>query len=119
MSFIYPRVVSIARPNKTAETDVGDVGYNAERGAPDETVIAADLPASIQLDRQGQRNGVGLPTDAAYKPIWKLLIPAHAAALGLIESNDVCVDDLGIRYQVFAPYLNSLGYNARMIVLEV
>jgi hypothetical protein len=119
LSFLYPRTVSISRPHANPTTDVGDQGYNAERGAADETVLATDLPASIQLDRQGQRNGEGLPTDARYQAIYKVFIPKSAAALGSIKSADVVTDDQGVRYQVFSPYWDSLGYRLGGIVLEV
>lgn len=118
MSFMYPRTVAVWRPNKTTPTQVGDVGYSAERGASDETLVVSGLSASIQFDRQGQHNPVGLPTDATYKPVWKVFIPKSAAALGSILANDVVIDDLGIRYQVFSPYWNSLGYRLGCIVLE-
>jgi hypothetical protein len=119
MSFIYPRVVAISRPNAKAPTQVGDVGYSAERGPVDETVVATGLPASIQLDRSGQRNPEGLPTDAPSDPVWKLFIPKSAAALGTIRSSDVCTDDMGQRYVIQAPYWNSLGHACRMMMLEV
>lgn len=116
MSFLYPRTISVRRPNTS--NAVGDQGYSAERAA-DEAVVLSGLPASIQLDRQGQRNPVGLPADAAYKPIWKVFIPLSAAVLGSIQSTDVIVDDLGQRYQCFAAYWDSLGYECRSILLEV
>ena len=125
MSFLYPRVISIARPNSTptedvgAASDIGAQGISAERGAPDESLILENLPASIQEDRQGQRNPVGLPTDAKYEPIYKIFIPKSAAALGQIKSRDVVIDELGIRYQVFAPVWDSLGYRLGAIVLEL
>lgn len=119
MSFLYPRVVSISRPIITAPTDVGNVGENAVSSPADYDVVASGLRASIQLDRQGQRNPVGLPTDAAYKPVWKIFIPLPDAALGSIFANDVVTDDIGNQYQVFAPYWDSLGFNLRCIILEV
>lgn len=118
MSFVYPRTISINRPNDT--TDVGDRGYSAQRGPINDTrVVVEGLPASIQLDRQGQHNPVGLPTDADHASVWKVFIPAWAAARGLIQTTDVVVDDLGIAYQVFAPHWDSLGYQLRCTLLEV
>ena len=124
MSFLYPRVVGIKRPNGSpaATAPAGDGGYNADRGDArpgDETTIATGLPASIQLDRQGQRNAEGLPTDARYQPIYKVFIPKSAAALGTIQSGDVVVSEIGERFQVFAPYWDSLGYRLGVFVLEV
>lgn len=120
MSFLYPRRVSILRPNSTKATAVGDVGYNADRGATDDTVIAECLPANIEFDRKGQRNPMGLPTDAVDQPTWRIFIPRRAAALGTIQSRDIVVDDLGQRYQIAGPpYWNSLGYQLRALSLEV
>ncbi|MDW3683104.1 hypothetical protein RA280_15365 [Cupriavidus sp. CV2] len=107
MSFIYPRTVAITRPN--AQTGVGAVGYGG-LVASAETAVASALPASIQLDRTGRKPDAGLPGDAAGKTLWKVFIPAASAAKGLIQARDVLKDDLGIRYQVTAPYWNSLGY---------
>lgn len=117
MSFIYPRVVAIRRPK--ADAGVGDQGYSAERGVDDEDEVLSGLPASIQIDRQGQANALHLPADAKFQPIWKVFIPLRAAARGAIKSTDIVVDDAGSRYQVFAPYWNSLGYQLRCIILEV
>ena len=125
MSFMYPRTISVVRPvgnGSDAEPAVGDVGYNADRGNAqpgDETPIASGIPCSIQLDRQGQRNGEGLPTDSRYQPIYKVFIPKAAVALGLIKGADVVVDDQGQRYQVFSPYWDSMGYRLGVFVLEV
>jgi hypothetical protein len=119
MSFMYPRVVSTSRPNSTTPGQLGDVGYNAQRGPSDESPVLSGLPASIQLDRQGQKNPTGLPSDAQAKPIWKVFIPKGAAPLGSIQSADIVTDDLGVRYQVFSPYWNSLGHRLGCIILEV
>lgn len=118
-SFIYPRVVAVSRPNATTAGQLGDVGYNAQTPPSSETQLVIGLPASIQLDRNGQRNPTGLPSDAAYKPTWKVFIPRSAAALGSIQSADIITDDLGTRYSVYGPYWNSLGFRLLAIVLEV
>ncbi len=123
MSFLYPRTIAIWRPKVAAPSAVGDVGYNAIRAAPwnsqDATEILTGLRASIQMDRQGQHNLVGLPTDAKYQAIWRVFIPKADAGPGSIVSTDIVVDDTGVAYQCFAPWWDSLGYQLRCIVLEV
>ena len=108
MSFLYPRVISISRP----ASDVA-VGYQPNYSGLDpanETPIASDLPASIQLKKERGKPDPDLPSDAAAKSFWTVLIPRGSAALGLIQTNDVITDDLGVRYQVIGAYWNSLGY---------
>lgn len=122
-SFIYPRTISVYRQKTTSS--VGDRGYSAERGPTDVNAVIAGgaalsgLSASIQLDRQGQHNQVGLPTDAAHATVWKIFIPKSEAALGSIKTTDIVIDDTGVAYQVFGPYWNSLGYQLRCTLLEV
>jgi hypothetical protein len=115
VSFLYPRTVSVVRPSNTITP--GNAGYASVNGVQGTTILAG-VSCSIQLDRQGQRNPVGLPTDAAFKPIWKVFIPRAAVSEGQIVVDDMVIDDLGVNYQVFAPYWNSLGYQLRCIVLE-
>ncbi|MGA7781090.1 MAG: hypothetical protein WCA85_25750 [Paraburkholderia sp.] len=108
MSFIYPRTISVTRPN----TDLA-AGYapNYSGVEPtDETPIATGLQASIQLKKGLGRPDPNVPADAAQKSLWTVLIPAGSAQLGLIQTNDIITDDLGVRYQVTGPYWNSLGY---------
>lgn len=108
MSFIYPRVVAITRPNQ--QTAVGAVAYSGLLPS-DESPIAASLPASIQLDRSGKDPLGQTPSDTDGRTNWRILIPRAAAALGLIKQGDVVTDDLGLRYKVTGPYWNSLGHN--------
>jgi len=107
MSFLYPRVISITRPNP--QTGVGAISYGGVE-ATNETAVAAGLPASIQLKKSGNRPDTGLPADAQNKTDWTVFIPAACAANGTINARDIVTDDLGVRYQVTAPYWNSLGY---------
>jgi hypothetical protein len=108
MSFIYPRVVSVRRPN--ADAAVGAQPYSG-LSEGNETQIAAGLPASIQLARKGGGPDAGVPSDAYGRVSFNVLIPAGSASIGLITENDIIVDDLGKRYQVSGAYWNSLGYN--------
>lgn len=114
MSFVYPRVVAITRPN--VQTAVGAVGYSGLQ-ASNEAAIASGLPASIQLNKQSGREDADLPGDSA-RTLWKILIPASAIALGQIQTRDIVTDELGTRYQVAGPYWNSLGHNLLCQLLE-
>jgi hypothetical protein len=115
MSFLYPRTIAITRP--TGETGIGAVGYGGETPVS-EVPVASGLAASIQFDKDKGASDAKLPGDAR-KTFWKVLIPRSAAALGLIAQWDIITDDLGQRYQVYAPYWNSLGYALRVEKLEV
>lgn len=107
MSFLYPRTVSISRP--TQPDGVGAVGYGGETKVS-EMAIASGISANIQLNKQHGNQVVNLPGDGA-RTLWKILMPAYQAPLGLIQSRDIVTDDAGVRYQVVAPYWNSLGHN--------
>jgi hypothetical protein len=107
MSFLYPRTISITRPNSGLAP-----GYVADYSGvepSDETDIADGVPASIQLKKTSGRPDANLPADAG-KTLWTVLIPLGYAPLGLIQTNDIITDDLSQRYQVVAPYWNSLGF---------
>ena len=127
MSFLYPRTVSFSRPTITPPTQVGDQGYEAQRGAADATPESGDdvalaglanLKCSIQLDRQGQANPTNLPTDVR-EALWRIFIPGRSAALGQITEHDIATDDLGKRYDVVSAYWDSLGYQIKARLLEV
>lgn len=112
MSFLYPRRIAISRPQQVSQP-----GYIDDYGGLDpskETAVASDIPASIQLDRQGQDNRTKLPADGK-ATLWRIFFKRPN---GLLMNHDVITDDLGVRYQVLAPYWNSLGYNALCERLE-
>ena len=115
MSFLYPRTVSISRPG--VQAGVGAQPYGGLVPAS-ETSIATGLPASIQTTVKAYRNNEeSLPSDAGIT-MWSIFVPRTAAALGLIAVRDVITDDLGQRYQVIAPYYNSLGHKLLVKRLE-
>lgn len=108
MSFIYPRTIGISRPN----SDIAP-GYTPNYSGVEpsqETPVASGLRASIQLKKERGKPDPGLPADAAAKSFWTVMIPVSDAANGLIATNDILTDDANVRYQVLAPYWNSLGY---------
>lgn len=109
MSFLYPRKVTITRP--TQPTGVGAVGYGGEQPSTEASVVAAAVPASIQLAKEHGNPEANLPADAG-KTLWKVIIPLSAGVVeGVIQVRDIVADDLGQRYQIIAPYWNSLGHS--------
>lgn len=112
MSFLYPRLISIARPG--VDDSVGEQGYSGL--SPDnETPVAAGIPAHIQADRQGTAPAARLPSDAAGQSTWKIIFKA---ANGLARNRDVITDDQGLRYQVIAAYWGPLVTTCRCEILE-
>jgi hypothetical protein len=108
MSFVYPRTITISRPE--VQAGAGNQGYfGLSPGS--ETPVASDLPASIQEKKEGRNPDAGLPSDIAKRTMWRIFIPAGSAANGLIQDRDIVTDDSNVRYQVGAAYWNSLGYN--------
>ncbi|VVC76000.1 hypothetical protein AQUSIP_13010 [Aquicella siphonis] len=114
MSFIYPRTISISRPNPT--TGIGALPYQG-LDPTDETVLFTGIPASIQ-SRGATANKAGLPADTKGTPVWVIIIPLQYCPNGSILERDVITDDLGNRYQVAAAYWNSLGYQCESEKLQ-
>lgn len=109
MSFLYPRIIDIHR--SIAPTGAGAREYSGVLEV-NEAVIATGLPASIQLkSTRYTKIVVNLPANASVSYGWHIFIPRRSAALGLILARDVVIDDKGLRYVVFGPYWNSLGFN--------
>lgn len=108
MSYLYPRTITVTRPTK--QTGVGAQPYGGATIAT-ESFVVDDVPASIQQKKEGSAPAAGLPGDAVKRTSWRIFIPLAALADGVIQTHDVVTDDLGVRYQVGAPYWNSLGYN--------
>lgn len=114
-SFLYPRTVSFHRP--AGQTQGGRIGYGGQVQAS-ETVIATGIPASIQERKEGMRAPAGLPSDGR-QPEWWVFISRPKLANGTLKVGDVMIDDLDNRYQVLAPYWDSLGYRLTCALLEV
>lgn len=118
MSFIFPRTITIRRT--AVSTAVGALPYQGRTEANEADVAGAvDLPASIQSKSRSRTMGESLPSDPKNWPRWQIIIPKRSAGLGLIQQGDIVVDDLGVRYQVVAPYWNSLGYQLDCEMLAV
>lgn len=112
MSFVYPRIITITRPG--AQTGAGAVGYGGQLPAS-ETVIASNIPASIQHKRDLGKTA-GLPGDAVRQSGWQIMFTGVDA--GAIKNRDIVIDEFGNRYQILAAYWNSLGWNCTAEMLE-
>lgn len=109
MSFIYPRTISITRQPVT--TGGGVQPYGGMNPGAEQTIYSG-LPASIQQKGTGSRPDANLPADAKDRSLWRVLMPLSAGvAAGSVLRGDIVTDDTGQRYQVWAPYVNSLGPN--------
>lgn len=115
MSFIYPRIVAFHRP--ADQSGAGRIGYGGQNVA-NEGVIATGIPASVQERKDGPANPVHIPTDGR-RPDYYVFIPRKKLANGTLKSRDIMIDDLGNRFQVIAPYWDSLGYRLSVMSLEV
>jgi hypothetical protein len=115
VSFLYPRTVRFTRP--AAQTGVGKQPYGGQTRAGETAIATAQgLPASIQKRREGIAGSM-LPSDAA-KPTWYVFIPRGKLAAGVVQDRDVMTDDLGNRFQVIDPYVDSMGANLTVLSLE-
>ena len=115
MSWIYPRTVTITR--QPVSNGGGYVGYSGMNPGEEQTLYS-DLPASIQLAKAGGKPDANLPADAD-KTLWKVLMPLSVAiSPGSVLRGDIITDETGQRYQVWAPYVNSLGPNLLVERLE-
>ena len=118
MSFMWPRTVTIARPSALAGVGFQQP-YSGQRPSEPATMtpIASGLPASVQAQREGQRNPTGLPTDGN-RPVWRIFIKPGAITPGIVRDGDIVTDDIGRRYEVVADYFDSLGYRLHCERLE-
>lgn len=112
---IYPRTLTINRAN-TNETPGGQP-YSGTQELNETTVIAG-LPASIQFTGRLSTPLGGTPSGATDRAGYRILIPATSVSNGTITERDVAIDDLGKRYQIFAAWWDTLGYNLQAELLE-
>ena len=114
--FLYPRVVSISRQ---VETDnPGEQQSYGGMTPATESVVAANLPAHIEAERQGAPPSAKLPADTAGQSIWLISIPAKRAKLGLIRGGDFITDELGNRYYVISADWSPLVTTCRSQIQE-
>lgn len=97
-SFMFPRTISIRRPNNNVSPVAGSVGFGGADPVQ-ETVIASNLAAAITFDRFGRQDPGNIPTDSKL-PFYIISMPPNQIPVGTVVQNDVVVDDFGKRYQV-------------------
>ena len=108
MSFIYAYTISISRAVQQFSQSAG-----ATQGL---TIIAASVPASIQLKRdKGFSAPTGFPAPSntsAPMPMWMIYIPASAGlAQGAVLGADLITDlQSGAQYKVDAASWSMLGW---------
>lgn len=96
MSFLYPRTISVRRPN--TNTAAGAQPYSGVQPI-NENVIVAGIAAHIEAAKGGAASPAGLPADTKSEPIFLVIFKI---ALGVVLDRDIIVDDLGFRYQVIS-----------------
>jgi hypothetical protein len=102
MNFLYPRTISILRSKPN--TAVGALDYSGVTTAS-ETLLAKNIAAHIQAERQGTLPDAKLAGDAAGQSIWRIIFKASK---GLVQDRDFIVDDLGVRYHIISAGWNPL-----------
>jgi hypothetical protein len=112
VSYLYPRVIAITRPN--LDTGVGAQPYGGLL-VSNETQIASGVPAHIEADRQGKDPVARLPGDAAGESIWKIIFKLP---LGTVQTSDIITDELGNRYQVIQADWGPLSTTCRCEILQ-
>ncbi|ACR29148.1 Hypothetical protein bglu_1g20420 [Burkholderia glumae BGR1] len=116
MSFMYPRTISISRQ---AVSTAGGLKPYSGADPVAEQVLFSGLPASIQQTSTSAKPDANLPADARSRSIWRVFMPLSAGVpAGAVLRGDIVTDDAGQRYQVWAPYVNSLGPNLLVERLE-
>ena len=112
MSFLFPNIISISRPNQ--DSVVGAQPYSGILPS-NETVIASGIAAHIEADRQGTQPTAKLPGDAAGESIWKIIF---SAARGFVQERDFISDEVGKKYQVISADWGPLSTSCRCQIME-
>lgn len=111
----YPRTIVFRRPSQPVQAGPG--AYSGLLPA-NETLIIANIPANIQIDRTGRPSEARLPADAIGNPTHKFFVPTALLYVGQIKERDVIVDEVGSRYQIVAIEWQTLGVQIRAQLLE-
>lgn len=109
MSFLFPRTISIARPNLPVNGAHGLQAYQGITEA-DESSLITGIPANIEIAAIGRLKGGPLPSDAAGPVRYSFTLPASANdTLPALIEGDVIYDDMGRRFQLAAIQPTDLG----------
>lgn len=114
-SFLYPRRVKFFRP--CAESTVGAAPYQGlTRGKEAALFEGCEFRAGVQWRADGSAPSAKLPGDAPRGGFWEVLV------LGLkpgdVRDRDIVVDDVGVRYQVYADYITPINAQLKCQRLE-
>ncbi len=115
MSFLYPRIVQLSRPN--AQSGVGIQPYQGLNKV-NETILLSNIPASIQHKSELKIPFANLPGDTSGEDAYYIFIQLQYLSLGTVNNRDIFTDDLNNRYQVTANYWDSLGYRLKCELLQ-
>ena len=114
---VYNRVIiTISRPN--VDVLVGQQPYSGTTQS-DETILFVGISCALQIKSAGRTLLTNLPSDARHQIEYVILIPAAEVPFGGVNITDICTDDLGVRYQVFAATWTIFGYELSLTLLEV
>ena len=124
---LYPRVVTVKRPN--AEPTNGLVSYQGISAAT-ETVVVSGLVANVEIASSGRYSASGnMPGDSPGPIKWTITLPpSSVVAIGaaVIQERDVIYDDYvtpaspkGRRFQVSAYQPTPLGARIDCVRLEI
>ena len=110
-NLVFPRTITIAR---AAYSNTGD-GLE-----PVDTVLATNVPATIQLKsvRPLVNNASPLPAGSASNPGMGTWMIVFKGALGLVKKGDKITDDLSVTYEVDAPWWEAYGYECECRVYK-
>lgn len=122
-SWIYSRTISIRRSNALIAVGSSNVSTLASSYSgltvAAETTIYSGLPASIQWQTEAYRPTTNLPGDTTRSGGWNIYLPKSVNIVaGAINENDIVVDDVGRRYQVYEAYPHNLGWKLRCRFLK-
>lgn len=114
MSFLFPYVVTVKRPN--GATTPGKQPYQGVLDA-NETTVLTGIKAHIEALNLGGAPGAGLPADGN-EPLYKVIMPARLCPKGAVKDRDVIYDDIDNKFQVISSDWGPLVNTCRCKKLE-
>jgi|SRR5690348_15269322 len=116
-NFMFPRTISVRRPNNNVSPAAGQVGYGGADPVQ-ETIILTGIPCAIDFDRFGRQDPGNLPTDSKL-PFYFINVPANQISDGQVVQNDIVQDDLNRRYQIVGLTVTGIGVTIYGLLLIV
>jgi hypothetical protein len=116
---IYSRTVSIFRPQPATTGTGGNIGYSGIQAShASDTIIATNVPASIQSTSMGSRrnSASGLAAAAPGPVVWNIFLPLLSGLpLGSIKDRDFVIDDIGNKYLIGAAEWTPIAWTLRCV----